>query len=150
MINLGCPIPQQIWKQPLAIHQSGDKNNTSKNESKDSYASLSPNSNSKQSSLAEKMDQILKETSTIQKASSILTPSPSRMTILHLLMLYYKDSKSNGSIANDISGIRETLSCVCVNFPTNKTNPKSIANWNTLFEMMKSDWITSDAKTDYC
>ncbi len=33
MINLGYPLPQQKFKQPSAIPQSGDKDNTSKSES---------------------------------------------------------------------------------------------------------------------
>ncbi len=87
MIMLGHPIPQQKCKQLSVVTQSGDKNNTLKSKSNDSYPFLSCNGNSKQSSLHKKSGSNIKGKFCNPKASSILTLSSSQMMILNLMML---------------------------------------------------------------
>ncbi len=144
-IKLGYPTTHQKRKQ-----LSGYKINTSKNESDISFALRSINSNSKKFSVNGKMNQMSFTSSATQNTSSILTLSPSQITILHLLMLLIirirlkKLSQPSASILNAFSGVAETLPCVHVSVSKNKINNKSVETRNTLADGKKSELFTSD------
>ncbi len=80
-----------------------NRNNSSISCSINLFASLRCRGNSKQLQLSKRVDQQLKETFAVQKASLILTPSLSQMMILILMMLLIASLRLNASNQNQIN-----------------------------------------------